>query len=206
MPAGKMRQLSRYLVIPVLGLFLSGCLSPVREGNPLPGLGIAAAQQTTAGIKVDSGSVPGKETGIHRKTVPVTLYFGEDQGYLVPVKKETTGAPAVARAAMQELCRGPAPGSGLNPTIPPGTTLRNINIKDGLATVDFSRELKTRHGGGSTEELLTVYSIVDTLTRFPSVRRVQILVDGKRLETLTGHMDISMPLERDNCMIRESGH
>lgn len=205
MSASGKRQLSRYLVIPALSLFLFGCLSLIREGTPLPGIERAAAQESVSGIKSDNGPVAGEETGVNRKEFPVTIYYGENQGYLVPVKKEITGAPAVARAAMQALCRGPAPGSGLNTTIPPGTVLRDINLKDGLATVDFSRELKTRHGGGSTEELLTVYSIVDTLTQFPTIRRVQILVGGKRLETLAGHMDISIPLERDDCMIQGSG-
>lgn len=121
------------------------------------------------------------------------------------VTKEITKTPAIARSTLQELCRGPAPGSGLTPTIPPGAVIRDINIKNGLAIVNFSRELKTKHLGGSSGELLTVYSIVNTLTQFPSVHRVQLLVEGERLETLTGHLDISQPLERDSSLIRPKG-
>jgi hypothetical protein len=44
--------------------------------------------------------------------------------------------------------------------------------------------------------MMTVYSIVDTLcVNFPSIRRVQILIEGADPETLAGHIDITQPLE-----------
>ena len=191
-----------YLLIPLLGLFYPWCAFLAGgEGNNPPGISGAAAQETFS--RGEYGTVPGRETGINRKTFPVVVYFGTDDGYLVPVREETIGAPAVARAALRQLCRGPSPDSGLVRTMPPGTVLRNIRIKDGLATVDFSRELKSGQSGGATDELLTVYSIVDTLTQFPTVHRVQILVEGKRLQTLAGHLDIGGPLRRDESMLAD---
>lgn len=43
---------------------------------------------------------------------------------------------------------------------------------------------------------MLVGSIVDTLTEFPEVKRVQILIDGKAIESLSGHMDLTQPLAR----------
>lgn len=135
----------------------------------------------------------------------IVLYFGDKEGYLVAEKRMIPKVEGIGRATLQELIKGPSPGSRLSPTIPQGVVLRNINVKNGLATVDFSKELKTNHGGGSTGELSTVYSIVNTLTQFPAVQKVQILIDGKKIETLAGHMDLTQPLDRDADIIRSTG-
>ena len=72
-------------------------------------------------------------------------------------------------------------------------------LRDGTrrAFVDLSKEVVSRHTGGSTNEALTVYTLVDALTaNLPAIQSVQILVDGKQVETLAGHIDLRRPLER----------
>lgn len=83
--------------------------------------------------------------------------------------------------------------------VPPGTKLRTLFVTDrGEAFVDFSGELVTRHSGGSTDEMLTIYTIVDALTaNLPAVSSVQVLVEGKAIETLAGHVDLSRPLAKN---------
>src|SRR5215470_10968680 len=105
---------------------------------------------------------------------------------------------AQAKEVLAELLNGPA--DQLAPTIPPGTKLLDLFIsKDGIAYADFSSELVSNHPGGSDGEISTVYSIVDTLTlNFPQIKRVQILVDSKAVETLKGHLDLSRPLTQDS--------
>ncbi|MEW6230380.1 MAG: GerMN domain-containing protein, partial [Bacillota bacterium] len=56
--------------------------------------------------------------------------------------------------------------------------------------------------GGSRNEELLVWSIVNTLTEFPGIYRVQILVDGKKEESIGGHVGIDVPLERNPNLIR----
>ncbi len=84
-------------------------------------------------------------------------------------------------------------------SIPADTKLRTLFITDtGEAYVDFSPELSSKHPGGSLSELLTVYAIVDTLTvNLPAIVRVQILVDGKEVDTLAGHVDLRRPLPKN---------
>ena len=65
-----------------------------------------------------------------------------------------------------------------------------------VAKVNFSRELQKNFVGGSTGEEMLVGSVVNTLTEFPEIQKVQILVDGQEVETLSGHMDLSQPLPR----------
>ncbi|HEY8497940.1 MAG TPA: GerMN domain-containing protein, partial [Limnochordales bacterium] len=58
-----------------------------------------------------------------------------------------------------------------------------------------------RHWGGTTGELLTVYGIVNTLTQLPGIRQVQIVVEGRPVETLAGHVDLTQPLEADPSLV-----
>ena len=67
----------------------------------------------------------------------------------------------------------------------------------GDAFVDLSADVRTKHTGGALDELYTVYSIVNALTtNLPAVQRVQILIDGKEVDTLAGHVDLRHPLAR----------
>jgi len=99
-----------------------------------------------------------------------------------------------AREVIAELIKGPA--QGLLPTIPVGAELKQLFIDPrGVAYVDFNRELQDSHPGGSAGELLTIYSIVDSLTtNFSEIKRVQILVEGAEIPTLAGHIDTRRPL------------
>jgi len=68
--------------------------------------------------------------------------------------------------------------------------------------VDFSPEFASAHPGGSTTELLTVYTIVNALTtNLPVVTSVQLLVNGKELDTLAGHVDLRRPLTQNLAMV-----
>jgi spore germination protein GerM len=80
--------------------------------------------------------------------------------------------------------------------VPPGTTVRTVFIADdGSAYIDLSRQVAAAHGGGTLDELLTVYTFVNALTaNLPAVTAVQVLVDGKEVETLAGHVDLRRPL------------
>jgi len=135
-----------------------------------------------------------------------TLYYGTSDGQaLAAVKREVPlgeGPRAQGRQILQsELEAAPAPYLSL---IPPGTMLRAFYITErGDAFVDLSPEVSTMHPGGSTNELLTVYAIVNTVTaNLSSVERVQILIGGKQADTLAGHVDLRRPFERDTSLVR----
>ena len=83
--------------------------------------------------------------------------------------------------------------------VPAGTTLRALFVTPkGEAYVDLSRELAEAHPGGSLNELLTVYALVNALTvNLPAISSVQVLIDGKEVETLAGHVDLRRPLVKD---------
>lgn len=116
----------------------------------------------------------------------------------------TTSITDQAKQVVVELIKGPSKNY-LLATIPSSTTLRELFLtRQGVAYVDFSRQFISDHWGGTTGEMLTIYSIVDTLTiNFPSIQKVQILVEGKEIETLAGHLDLRKPLNKDLSLIAQ---
>ena len=134
--------------------------------------------------------------------VEVNLYFSDSQAmYLVPEKRKISQIPSLVRQAVIELIKGPE-SSDLYPTIPEGTKINEVYIADDIVYIDLSEEIFENHPGGSSGELMTVYSIVNTLTEIPPIKGVQILVGGNEKNSLVGHIDISMPLLRDKDWIK----
>ncbi|MDI7247316.1 MAG: GerMN domain-containing protein [Bacillota bacterium] len=135
----------------------------------------------------------------------VTVYYArtaQTDSYLVPVRATVPAGTDAMRGALELLAKGPAPETGLERLIPEGTRVLGVSTSGDLATADFSSEIRTRFPGGSRTEELLVWSIVNTLTEFPGIARVQILVDGKREESIGGHVGIDAPLERNPGLIR----
>ncbi|MBA3641820.1 MAG: GerMN domain-containing protein, partial [Acidobacteria bacterium] len=118
----------------------------------------------------------------------------------VPAQREVPfGEPVVEQARRiieTQLAVSAAP---LLSAIPAGTTLRALYISErGDAFVDLSADVTAKHTGGSMDEILAVYTIVNALTvNLPAITRVQILVDGKEVDTLAGHVDLRNPLSKN---------
>ena len=98
-------------------------------------------------------------------------------------------------AALEILLEAPHE-ENLTTIFPKNASIRSVKVADGLATVDLDGAMLKTMVGGSTGEEFLVGSVVDTLTSFPEITRVKFLVDGREIETLKGHMDLSAPLER----------
>jgi germination protein M len=122
----------------------------------------------------------------------VLLYFGSADGeHLVAIEKEIPKVEGIARETLKALIQGPDFQSGLLPTIPAGTSLLDINVKeDGLCIVDFSEELIANLPGGQQNEEMAVYSIVNTLCQFPTIDQVEFRVEGQKMDTLLGYVQL----------------
>ncbi|HEX6971035.1 MAG TPA: GerMN domain-containing protein [Limnochordia bacterium] len=127
----------------------------------------------------------------------VVLYFASpDAKRLVPQRRRVPRWRAHPRGALLELFAGPAAGSPLIATLPPDQRLLDFSLQGSVAVVDLGGELRTAAAAGTTGEALAVFSIVYTLTEWPQIRAVRILIDGEPVATLAGHLDLSMPLAR----------
>ncbi|ABA89959.1 germane superfamily protein [Syntrophotalea carbinolica DSM 2380] len=140
---------------------------------------------------------PGVAEGLPRREV--ILYFGSQDGFsLVAEAREVTdGDEGTLVAEIVQALREGSRGD-LIPVLPAGTVLTGYSEQDGIATLDFNRDLIAAHPGGSMSELLTVYGLVNTLAvNLPHIRKVSILVEGQAVETLKGHVDLRQPLAAD---------
>ena len=136
-------------------------------------------------------------------------YFGGPTNFddsLMPEVRDVPGLAAMdaadaLTAVMHGLIAGPGKDSILQPTIPRGTVLRWVRLAGDVASVNLSVEFVSNHWGGSRAEEMTVYSIVNTLTEFAYVKRVKLLVEGKPIQSIAGHIDIEEPLVRNLSIV-----
>ena len=112
------------------------------------------------------------------------------------------GAVAQARSILEAQLSA-EPTAPLVSAIPKGSTLRGIFISQrNEAFVDLDPIIRTSHPGGSHQELMTVYTIVNALlTNLPNLQEVQILIGGQETDTLAGHVDLRRPLRKNEGLI-----
>ena len=139
-----------------------------------------------------------------RKIKARLFYVAESGSRLTSVEQDVPygeGTAEQAKAIIAAQIGPPAPP--LVSAVPPGTALRALFVTaGGEAFVDFNGAFMAAHPGGSLNELLTVYTIVHALTaNLPVVSAVQLLVDGKEIETLSGHVDLRRPLVKDPAWV-----
>jgi hypothetical protein len=141
--------------------------------------GGGAASTTTTPVSSATTGAPSSSTTT-LGTVPATavaasVFFGRDG--LVATAGRAVEAPAVARGALTALFDGPTAfeeGLGMSSAIPDGTRVLTLDLADGVATVDLSGEFLADLGDDTA---LRVAEVVFTLTQFPTVDRVTILVE-----------------------------
>ncbi|MFP4082728.1 MAG: GerMN domain-containing protein [Candidatus Aminicenantes bacterium] len=141
------------------------------------------------------------------ETRKITLFFPSEEDALLHTERREIRAhrseDQQAKQAVEELLKGSKDGY-LSP-FPEETRLRELYITgEGVAYVDFSRELEQNHLSGSTSEMATVFSIVNSLTyNFKSIKKVFILIDGGERETLGGHISLVHPFFPQYDLIAE---
>ena len=179
----------------VLGWALMQALARVLQSpNPQQA---AVAPTTTPQPQPAAAAIP---------KIKATLFFGSADGAaLVGVEQDVPmaeGVVAQARALVEaQLSATPPPP--LTSAVPPGTTLRGVFVSDkNEAFVDLDKVVREKHPGGSMNELFTVYTIVNALTtNLPDIQSVQLMIDGREVDTLAGHVDLRRPLRKNQLLI-----
>ena len=149
---------------------------------------------------------PAAQPPVAERKINVTLFFISVDGLaLVGAQREVAfGEPVSEQARRVVEAQLGAPPAPLASAIPEGTTLRSVFVSaNGEAFVDLTGDVTIKHTGGALDELFTVYAIVNALTvNLPAVTRVQILIDGKEVDTLAGHVDLRHPLQKSLNWVR----
>ena len=188
------RSLAVWLVVMAVVLIAAGI------GAVLLSRYLAAGNQAPAATQ---SATPAADT---RKIKARLFYVAEDGVRLIPGEREVPFGESTVEQARHivEAQLEPAAPPLVSP-IPAGTRLRALYLTEANhAFVDLSAEVRSAHPGGLTNEILTVYAVVDALTvNLPALSGVQILVDGREVDTLAGHVDLRRPLARSTLWIDE---
>ena len=122
----------------------------------------------------------------------VVIYFSDPQErFLMPEKRYVFIDNDAAQQA-REITKALLDGSKtkLINTFPAGVGIKDVKVNDeGTAFINFTRNLTKLHPGGSTAEMATIYSLTNSVTEnVSSIKKVKILVDGKELPSIKGHI------------------
>lgn len=123
-----------------------------------------------------------------------TVYMLTDEGYILPVTMQIPWEDGIAKACLSRLISTPENHAemqklGLQAPIPYGTVIE-LNIEDSLATVN----LRNMPPIDSAERERALFvAIVNTLTEFPSVEKVTVLINGNAADTPNG---VSLPKQQ----------
>ena len=152
--------------------------------------------------------VSGKSAATREKEKEqVRLYFADtNERFLVAEKRYITKEKAItdrARELLGALIEGPH--TGLVRTLPEGVEIKDIKVLKGTAYLDFSKKLRDLHPGGSASELMTIYSLTNTLVaNIKDITSIKILMEGKELKTIKGHIDTRYPFPINRELIVKS--
>ncbi|HMF95856.1 MAG TPA: GerMN domain-containing protein [Vicinamibacterales bacterium] len=182
----------RLLTITALAIIAIGIVSIVWIRAPR--LTSRATPRAAAAPSPTAPAPPG------RKIKARLFYVADDGMRLTGVERDIAYGEGATEQAREIVAAQIAPVvEPLVSAVPAGTSVRAVFLTEGgEAYVDLSREVMSAHPGGTLNELLTVYTIVNALTvNLPAVTSVQVLVDGKEVDTLAGHIDLRQPLAKN---------
>ena len=125
---------------------------------------------------------------------------------LIPEKvRYAAGKKSREEAALDALVHTDPVSKQLTNLFPPGTNVLSVKVSGDTATVDFNQNFASR-GQGSYTERMMVNTVVCTLTEFPEIKKVKFLVEGKEIDTISGHMDLLDPLTRNPDVLKKPGN
>lgn len=177
------------VLVGLLVLYLAGCdaLSPERGRDE-------GQNRTDTGFKLpDPPQVP-PDAGEVRRGM---LYYPDQQRrFLVPVQRSIPFTESIAGVTLEHLVAAPELNSeleavGLTAALPENTVIRGISINEDLARVDFSASFLNYP---PEHERLVLGSVLCTLRQFPSIERLEIMVEGVNMEQFPGGTPGRMPL------------
>jgi hypothetical protein len=106
-----------------------------------------------------------------------------------------TKQTAIAEAVVEEYFSGP--GNGSASCIPPNVKLLGLyKDQEHILYVDLSDELRRNFQGSALSEYLLLKGLYESLiSNLQDVEDVKVLVEGKEIETMGGHVFLKYPLK-----------
>jgi spore germination protein GerM len=140
------------------------------------------------------------------QAIQAHLYFSDrNNQFLIAeerVLKSSKDPEFFARSIVESLIKGPQ--QGLARTIPAEADVRAVYLTpQGICYLDLTSGVAENHPGGIRSELLSIYSIVNSLVlNVAEIEAVKILINGDESMTLAGHIDLQIPIKANMLLIR----
>ena len=137
--------------------------------------------------------------------VMLTLYYGNTAGTgLTETSRETTisGTFSKERQVVNALLTGPE-SSDMLATMPQGTSLLSVSVKNNICYVNFSGGFLT--GDLAVSPYVTIYSLVNSLTALSNISKIQIMVEGDSSKKFCETIPLDVPFERNLDYVMDGG-
>lgn len=121
------------------------------------------------------------------ETVQVVLYTPSPDG-LLGESFEVPKADFVPQKVLAKLVISKGGSSDERPQnafLPPGTRIISVTVKDGLATVNFSRDVLNLDASERMQRR-AIAAVVKTLRQFPAIKMVKFQVEGRESGSIGG--------------------
>ncbi|HLO10906.1 MAG TPA: GerMN domain-containing protein [Pseudoneobacillus sp.] len=153
----------------------------------------SVATEETNGTKTTASDEAAEES------VMTELYLIDKNGYVVPQTVALPKTEGVATQALEYLVEN-GPISEMLPNgfraVLPADTHVSVNVKGGVATVDFSKEIKNYQ---PEDEMKILQAVTWTLTQYDSIQKVKFQMNGHEMtEMPVNGTPISSELSRNN--------
>lgn len=137
--------------------------------------------------------------------IDIDLYFDatkdKDKVEISKEQRYIEKQEVIGEIIMQEIIKGPSSKSNCTPILPKTTRLLSFNIANGIAYVNLSDDAKIDMDASKEEACLS--GIASSLMQLSSVKKVQIQIENKNIDTLGGHYNISTPFSKDDISSRK---
>ncbi len=154
--------------------------------------------QTLRSVLLEPSDILLFDTGNEPGNTELTLYFADSTGSFLLADRRTVPymeAPSLPQYVLEQLIAGPQ-AAGLYPTMPQGTVLLDVNVENGICSVDFNGDFWENRPLTQRGEQLTLLSVVNTLCALDEVDEVEFYIEGRKPGLYT-YLSLAGPFRAD---------
>lgn len=146
----------------------------------------------------------------YKQKTTLNVYFSDNTGkslVVIPVDITYNATISLEQLAIEQLISGPYTIEGVSkndvlPTIPKGTVLNKVTVKENTCYVDFSKDFLNKED--NITDYVAIYSVVNTLVELPSVNKVQFSIDGEQVLKYNQNINFGETFERNLDLVKEN--
>ncbi|MCS7462519.1 GerMN domain-containing protein [Paenibacillus doosanensis] len=175
----------------IIGITLVALLAACGQKQPAP----AAGGQETGKQAQSSAPTPTPTPAAQDvKQMKIKTYYGDENGERLVEQEAVISYKQDNDKYLAALKTLTVSSDDKRIPLMKGFTFNSVTLKDQTLTVDVSMAPESRLGSGG--ESLLLQALKKNVFQFSEIQNLDILLDGKAVESLMGHMDLPHPIKR----------